>query len=43
MASQIGFSPIVEFLENYPDKDIPPLNSHVFWREAPALSRIADA
>jgi hypothetical protein len=39
MASQIGFNLTVEFLENYPDKDVPPPNSHVFWREAPASQR----
>jgi hypothetical protein len=39
MASQIGFNPTVEFLENYPDKDVPPPNSHMFWREAPASQR----
>jgi hypothetical protein len=39
MASRIGFNPTVEFLENYPDKDVPPPNSHMFWREAPASQR----
>jgi hypothetical protein len=29
----------LEFLENYPEKDLPPPNSHVFWREAPTSLR----
>jgi hypothetical protein len=39
MASSTAVSPTLEFLENYPEKDLPPPNSHVFWREAPASLR----